>query len=281
MSGRIVVRIVCVVALVAVCTAGFLPGAALAKGSPRPVPTPDPEEYSQLSAKWWQWALAQRVSENPLLDLTGEFCGVGQSGHVWFLAGSIFGPDPIERTCTVPSGKSFFFPVLNIIYVGYQSVPDDTVEFARTFVEGAMNDYLDRKTWPDHQLTVQIDDFMLSDAELRAGYRVYGKDDKQAMYSPIFGVALPLDPADNIFGANPTVDCPPEGVCWPSANDGIYVLTHPLAVGKHTIRFTATDRIDVTVHLIVVPGKADKAGVAAGAMADAGQTMLYLPAVQQ
>lgn len=277
MSGRIVVRILCVFALVAICTAGFLPGAALAKDSPRPVPPPQPDKYSELSAQWWQWALAQRVSENPLLDSTGEFCGVGQSGQVWFLAGAL-SSDPIERTCTVPSGKRFFFPVINNVYVGFQSDPNDTVEVARAGAAQYIDDTLGK---PGFKMAVQIDDFVLSDAELRAGYRVYGNDPTQAMYSPIFGVALPLDPADNIFGFDPTVFCSAEGVCSPSANDGVYVLTHPLAVGKHTIRFTATDAIDVTVHLIVVPGKVDKAGVAAGAMSASGQTMLYLPAVQQ
>jgi len=266
-----------VFALVAVCTAGFLPGAALAKDSPRPVPQPQPEKYSELSAKWWQWALAQRVSENPLLDSTGAFCGVGQSGQVWFLAGAL-GSDPIERTCTVPAGQRFFFPVINSVYVGFQSDPADTVEKARAGAAAYLDEYL---PLPNHKLAVQIDEFALSDAELRAGYRVYGNDDTQAMYSPIFGVALPLDPADNIFGFDPTVFCSAEGVCWPSANDGIYVLTHPLAVGKHTIKFTATDAIDVTVHLIVVPGKADRVGVAAGTMSADGQTKLYLPAVQQ
>lgn len=276
MSGRIVVRNVCVFAIVAVLAAGMLPGSVLAKDSPRPVPPPQPAKYSELSAAWWKWALAQKTSENPLLDVTGENCGVGQSDQVWFLAGSFVGMGPIDRTCTVPAGRRLFFPVLNNVYVGFQNW-GDTIEAARPGAADRIDEVL---AMPGVELTVQIDDFVLSDKDLRAGYRVYGNDSTQAMYSPIFDVALPVNPADNLLGIDPTVECSPEGVCWPCANDGIYVLTHPLSVGKHTIKFTVTDRIDVTVHLVVAPDKAGQTSSVGTAMSDGTQPMLYLPVVK-
>ena len=72
--------------------------------------------YSEWSARWWQWLLQIPAATNPNLDATGANCAEGQSGHVWFLAGS-FGPltisFPINRFCTVPTGISFLLPVLN------------------------------------------------------------------------------------------------------------------------------------------------------------------------
>src|SRR5262249_10337841 len=63
--------------------------------------------YGEWSARWWQWLLQIPATTNPNLDSTGAHCTEGQSGHVWFLAGS-FGtlPSPIIRNCTVPAGRS-------------------------------------------------------------------------------------------------------------------------------------------------------------------------------
>ena len=70
--------------------------------------------YSEWSAKWWQWILQVPAATNPNLDATGADCGQGQSGNVWFLAGS-FGtlPSPIDRHCTIPTGTSVLLAVLD------------------------------------------------------------------------------------------------------------------------------------------------------------------------
>ena len=52
--------------------------------------------------------------ESPIADRTGERCGAGQSGDVWFLAGT-YGSRPVERKCTVPAGKHLFFPVITYV----------------------------------------------------------------------------------------------------------------------------------------------------------------------
>ncbi len=67
--------------------------------------------YGEWSARWWQWTLAIPAATNPNLDTTGENCAEGQSGQVWFLAGSFGGT--FERACPVPTGKALFFPILN------------------------------------------------------------------------------------------------------------------------------------------------------------------------
>ncbi len=52
---------------------------------------------------------------NPVEDNTGKFCGLGQSGPVWFLAGTFGGT--VERTCTIPAGKALFYPLVNSIWI--------------------------------------------------------------------------------------------------------------------------------------------------------------------
>ena len=64
--------------------------------------------------------MAIPAEQNPILDTTGEFAAVGQSGQVWFLAGS-FGSDPVSRTVTVPSGKALFVPIFDSLWWA----PDD------------------------------------------------------------------------------------------------------------------------------------------------------------
>jgi len=52
---------------------------------------------------------------NPLLDQTGANAAIGQSGPVWFLAGTTGGT--AERAITVPAGKSLFFPLVNNVWI--------------------------------------------------------------------------------------------------------------------------------------------------------------------
>jgi hypothetical protein len=40
----------------------------------------------------------------------GEQCAGGQSGKVWYLAGTV-GSGSVTRTCTVPTGRALFFPI--------------------------------------------------------------------------------------------------------------------------------------------------------------------------
>ncbi|MBL8948772.1 MAG: hypothetical protein JNK45_36710, partial [Myxococcales bacterium] len=43
--------------------------------------------YEREAIGWTRWALAQPHSTgSPISDPTGELCGVGQSGSVWYLA---------------------------------------------------------------------------------------------------------------------------------------------------------------------------------------------------
>ena len=78
------------------------------------------EEWSK---RWWRWALSFDDDDSPLADPDGRFCAEGQTGPVWFLAGS-FGTARTVRRCHVPAGKTLFFPLVNYITLE----PDDEDE---------------------------------------------------------------------------------------------------------------------------------------------------------
>jgi hypothetical protein len=66
------------------------------------------------SQRWWEWASSFSYETSPIADRTGARCGAGQSGAVWFLAGT-YGSNLVQRKCTVPKGKYLFFPLINYV----------------------------------------------------------------------------------------------------------------------------------------------------------------------
>jgi len=42
------------------------------------------QSYKQLSGSGWQWVLSIPAADNPLADVTGEKCMLGQRGADWF-----------------------------------------------------------------------------------------------------------------------------------------------------------------------------------------------------
>lgn len=69
------------------------------------------EEWSR---RWWHWALSFDDENSPVADPDGRLCGSGQSGPVWFLAGS-YGSQRTVRSCRIPAGKTLFFTLVNVI----------------------------------------------------------------------------------------------------------------------------------------------------------------------
>ncbi|MEO7108667.1 MAG: hypothetical protein ABIZ09_19995 [Rhodoferax sp.] len=69
---------------------------------------------AEWSIKWWQWAFSFERVRSPISDRTGVMCASRQSGDIWFLAGT-YGTARTERTCTVPEGKTLFFPLINYV----------------------------------------------------------------------------------------------------------------------------------------------------------------------
>ncbi|MGR9108904.1 MAG: hypothetical protein ACU843_18460 [Gammaproteobacteria bacterium] len=60
---------------------------------------------------------------NPLQELTGANCGVGQDGAVWIKTCG-FGSSKIQRVCTVPEGTALFFTMVSMINWVKNTRPD-------------------------------------------------------------------------------------------------------------------------------------------------------------
>ena len=95
------------------------------------------QKYRDLSAEWWQWAIATGFAT--LEDPDGSACAEGQSGKTWFLAGTS-GVAPAARSCTVPHNKELFFPLLNTATVlppGDPETPEEARAGLQEFVDNA------------------------------------------------------------------------------------------------------------------------------------------------
>lgn len=59
----------------------------------------------EWSQRWWRWIDAQPADHNPMFDLTGADCEVGQHGDAFFLASVVDpgGVATIARRCTIPA----------------------------------------------------------------------------------------------------------------------------------------------------------------------------------
>jgi hypothetical protein len=184
--------------------------------------------YEQWAARWWQWALSIPVDQNPVLDPTGEHCAVGQTGRVWFLAGT-FGGGPATRTCTVPAGKALFFPIVNAVFVATE--PGETEEIAHEVLREHI-DQVDVST-----LAVELNGVPIPNL---GSYRAH---------SPTFPVVFP---EDNPFGV-------PGGLYPIAAADGYWIMLAPLPPGTHTLHFSGElpngTLLDVTYTLIVTRGR--------------------------
>jgi hypothetical protein len=189
---------------------------------------PYQKSYAKWGAAWWQWVLGIPADKNPLFDLTGEFAAEGQSGPVWFLAGSWVGY--VERTCTVPAGKALFFPLANVVsgaavYDCQPSVPDTPCEVP--VLRSIAKSWID----PVDLLEAEVDGVTLQDL---FSYR--------AAPPGAFPITIP---ELNVVGL-------PAGAYAPHVCDGYWLMVEPLKAGQHTIHFKAGggnyDQ-DVTYHL--------------------------------
>lgn len=164
------------------------------------------KSYPQHAAAFWIWALSQPTPTNPLLDETGEFCDVGQSGPNWYLAGAFAGA-PVMRSCDVPLGKTLVLPVFNSIAAAFPTDPPEqrTVSFLRAQLE----------TTRDATVELEIDGRSVPRVE-----RFYEE-------STPFSLTLP---EDNVFGVEGT-----DRQLSPAVDAGFYVAIAPLLPGRHTL----------------------------------------------
>jgi hypothetical protein len=188
------------------------PARTLAGESPDPVGIPGTANafgntYGEWSAAWWQWAYGLPGENHPVIAEGEVDCGYGQSGRVWFLAGTTWGE--VVRSCTVPVGQPLFYPLINFAWVnepGDCGRPEGcTVDEKRGELNGLIDTFVcNLSSTVDGKPTVQI----------RAK-------------SPTFLAELNND----VFGL-------PAGLVDEEAvADGFWVLLPPLSRGEHVLEF--------------------------------------------
>ena len=203
---------------------------------------PHGHTYNEWNVKWWQWAFSIPTDKNPLFDQTGADCGQGQSGSVWFLAGT-FNGGPAVRSCTIPTGKALFIPIANTERDSICPVitPPETV----AALQQEAQVFLDSFAQPKTQLAAQVDGEDIQ--QLQQTYKVGP--------SPSFNITLPDGNLYSGCGTQP-------GTYGPAVSSGYYLMLAPLHAGSHTIHFNADNTassapdnlkitLDVTYHLTV------------------------------
>jgi hypothetical protein len=189
--------------------------------------------YGEWSGKWWQWSYAFPVDANPVVDLTGEFAALGQTGSVWLLAGTFNGQTAV-RTVTVPACKALFFPIYNQQWVNLEAFgdapwSDEQEAFARALCAG----FVDAVT----STTCEVDG---QDIANIPSFRAQTPQDGEYM------VTVPENNVIQSWGIPAGA-----GVYGPCVDDGLYLMLAPLSAGHHTIHFSIEGGLDVTYNLTV------------------------------
>ena len=211
--------------------------------------------YGEWGAAWWQWALSFPVGESPIQDETGEFCDKGQSGPVWFLAGSE-GVSGVERACTIPAGKAIFYPIIastwtDCPFSGDEDLSDEEVRWIMAaFAQGGDNACV---------LTSTLDTFEVFGADEPAAISALQRPAVRSQ-SPVFTWNVPDEGAAVDFGCD--VPFPP-GETGRAIAEGYWVMLPPLSVGEHVLNLRGAANCgtefffetEVTYHLTVVPGQ--------------------------
>lgn len=185
----------------------------------------------QLAKEWLRWVMDVPWSTGPVNDLTGAACAEGQDGPVWFLAGTPGGD--ATRSCTIPEGKTLFFPLINIWWVfAPQWYPDQASIDADL---PGISEYFDSERAAICELTVKVDGvdiagdiedadgktwvkaMNLFDVELNADNYISAYGVSGGEYSAVtagwFAKIKPLSPGDHVleFGGQ---QCYPDGSTW-------------------------------------------------------------------
>jgi hypothetical protein len=172
--------------------------------------------------KWWQW-IYQTPQTNgcniPFLDPDGSHCTDGQSGDVFFLAGTQGGK--IERDkCAVPSGKAIFFPIINPtadnegVPTAMQLTPSGLMGYVQTQMEGVAVS----------SLSAEFDGVAITDL---------GRFKTQIMQ---YTYTLPPEP--NIYTCEG--DKGLTGTVSPAFEAGYYIMLAPPAPGAHVLHFAGS-----------------------------------------
>jgi len=185
---------------------------------------PHGSTYAEWGATWWQWAISFPLDASPVTDPTGDLAALGQSGPVWFLAGTFGGS--AERTVTIPHGKALFFPIVNLIGVNIPE-PGDPEPSEEEFRE-----IMDFIIGSGFSLACTVDGVSLESLE---DYRAQ---------TDVFAVDVP---------EGGLVDA---GFFEFAMADGFWLMLKPMSSGEHTIHITGSLDllgldVDVLYHITV------------------------------
>ncbi len=199
--------IVAGIALTLTAAASFMANAAILPINSHPYG----KTYGQWATAWWQWALSVPADSNPVTDTTGQFAGEGQSGPVWFVAGT-FG-DSAERYFSVPAGKALLVPIHVWIFgaIAGDCEPSNPgvscdIPTLRAAAAAAVSSVQTMDVFIDGQPVPDLASFR---AKSPGG----------------FDVTLP---PDAVLGL-------PTGTFGPNVEDGYWLMLTPLQPGTHTI----------------------------------------------
>ncbi len=163
--------------------------------------------YPEWSQSWWLWFLHQTAYP----DGVSADCSAHQLGPVWFLVGGAPN-NPIN--CTVPFGKSLFFPIINVECSNLEAAPfyGKTAADRRTCAKNIMDTVTG--------LEVKIDGVAVHNL---TSFRVATPDYEFTVPTGNIGF-IPTDKSHS----------------GKSSADGYYLMLTPLTPGKHTLHFTGT-----------------------------------------
>lgn len=235
----------------------FAPVAAADNPNPRVLPPRSHyggKSYREWSIAWWQWAWAQPVATNALLQSGAVDCAAGRRNkHVWFLAGTFNTSDPLSRSCTIPTGTALFFPVVN---GWYDNVGLPPTTYPASELAGWLGAAMDGATGLHATLKNNRTGEMTTFDNLTS-YRASSRG--------FYTVTVPTPPSTNLYSlfatTYPGLTVP--GTGWPSAtvpqvSDGYWLLLAPLPPGNYTLKFGGVipdfgATVDVTYNITVVP----------------------------
>jgi hypothetical protein len=175
------------------------------------------------TARWWQWSIAQPLTDHPLADPTTADCTTDQAGDVWYLGGVFNATGTVERDCTIPGDVALLVPAVNAECSTVEPDPfyGANASQLRTCAHAVAMDgafvSLDGHDQPIHWVESPV-------------YRFSGPD-------------------DNVLFVPGAIEG--KSVAW-----GAWALIPPLGEGEHELRFggTFTDygwTLDITYHLTV------------------------------
>ncbi|APR80801.1 Hypothetical protein A7982_06148 [Minicystis rosea] len=186
-----------------------------------PATSPLLKELYQIEAKGWlKWGMGLPFSTGPITDTTGAACHQGQSGPVFYLAGTTGGD--VTRNCTISRGDFLFLPLVNrwVIPTAEQvDTPEELADYL-SFV----NDYIPAQRPHTCHLHISLDGQPLLTTEADLDEKLWAQ-----VLKP-FSVTLNDDNFASQYGR-------PGGVSPAAVTAGHYALLRPLSHGNHVLEF--------------------------------------------